>query len=176
MAINQYEDGSPPNVSRADVESYFKEFVFGFMQEDIAREVRLAESRQGAGNFLCALGLLVYTEAIGRIGLTSSSGRDNFNWMFDKMGDDYADWRRSREDPTTESVYTIFRNGMAHGYLTKRNCKVIMLGEAQPAIGRDPDGTYFIFVQAYFRDFMKACRTVYDDLMAQADPQIPSWG
>ena len=73
-------------------------------------------------------------------------------------------------------MYTIFRNGMAHGYLTKRNCKVIMLGEALPAIGQDPDGTYFIFIQAYLRDFMKACRALSLELMQQASPEIPPWG
>ena len=49
------------------IEHYFKEYVFGFMKTDIKREIDLARLKKPSGNFLCALGLLCYTEAMGFI-------------------------------------------------------------------------------------------------------------
>jgi hypothetical protein len=49
-------------VGRRDVNAYFREYVFGFMESDIQRELTFAQSPLGAGNVLAALGLVVYTE------------------------------------------------------------------------------------------------------------------
>lgn len=58
-----------------------KEFIFS----DIQREIDLAKSNKNAGNFLCALGLLCYTEFAGKI---MSDGKYNssqhFNDFFEK--------------------------------------------------------------------------------------------
>lgn len=54
-------------MARRDVELYFNDYVFGFMESDIQRELTFARTPLGAGNVLAALGLVVYTEVLGRI-------------------------------------------------------------------------------------------------------------
>ena len=50
-----------------EIKRYFDEYVFGFIKEDILREINLARSGDSGGNFLAALGQLCYTEFMGKI-------------------------------------------------------------------------------------------------------------
>ena len=58
-------------MSKQDVKNFFEKYVFDWMFSDIQREIDLARSNKRAGNFLCALGLLCYTEFMGGIVLGS---------------------------------------------------------------------------------------------------------
>jgi hypothetical protein len=96
------------------IDVFFTEYVFGFIATDIRREIRQARSDKTAGTFLCALGLLCYTEVRGgvkRRTLAQRQGRANFNAFFSDLGQGYADLLASGVD-----VYKIFRCGMANEY------------------------------------------------------------
>ena len=57
-------------MNNKEVERYFNEYILppnGFIFNDIKREVDLARSGDGGGNFLAGLGLLCYTEFMGTI-------------------------------------------------------------------------------------------------------------
>ena len=63
-----------------------KKFIFS----DIQREIDLAKNKQDAGNFLCALGLLCYTEFAGDLMPNSPTGkRKKFDSFFKIMGPHY---------------------------------------------------------------------------------------
>lgn len=94
----------------------------GFMQSDIHREVDMARRGQPAGNVLAALGLTVYTDALGRIGrqngLLAADGdtsmEQQFNGFFNLLGAGYEPWRTRFKRRTAQSVYRAFRHGFAH--------------------------------------------------------------
>jgi hypothetical protein len=72
-------------MSKADVDNFFREYVTGFMFVDVQREIDRARGDQDAGNFLCALALLCYTEVLGGIRrntLAPGNGRPNFECFF----------------------------------------------------------------------------------------------
>jgi hypothetical protein len=159
-------------VSQADVDHFFREYVYGFMCSDVRREVDLARSGQDAGNFLSALGLLCYTEVMGGIDRQSFKGgaAAAFNRFFDKLGPEYATLRSS------VGVYKVFRCGMAHEYLVKHNCVIGMCddGSLTSGVGKLPDGRYYFTVERYLADFETACRGLHARLRALPNPIIPS--
>lgn len=119
----------------------------GFIFADIERELALAKDGKDAGNFMCALALLSYTEFMGGVKrgkFQRGEARNNFNSFFTVLGNEYA--------ALTLDVYGIFRCGLAHEYFVKGDCAIYMLGDHRPALGLDGDRYYFI-VEQYFHDF-----------------------
>jgi len=126
----------------------------GFIYADIQREIDIAHTGKDAGNFLCAVALLCYTEFSGGIlrrkFQRGEAGR-NFNTFFDTLGPDYENFRKQHD------VYSIFRCGLAHEYYVKRSCQIAMLkGDEQIGIGISPEGIYYFLVERYFEDFRRA--------------------
>jgi len=164
-------------MSKADVDAYFREYVFGFMENDIQRELTFATTPLGAGNVLAALGLVVYTEVLGRIWTRNISrrrtqNRPNFDACFDAMGVGYPAWRAQFETREKMTLYKALRNGLAHEYAPKVPFTVAMFGKPRVAIIRHGRGYAFV-VEAYLRDFRSANRRIYSELMALPNPQIP---
>lgn len=168
-------------MSRAEVADYFREYLYGFMRSDIQRELDLAASDHGGGNVLAALGLVVYTEALGRIRKRNRRralypGRtvyeQQFNVAFDIMGPRYRSWRKAFERREGMTVYKAFRHGFAHEYAPKVATKVVMFGAPRVAIvkrGR----LYVLVVEAYLRDFMVAAKRIELELLKLKKPTIP---
>ena len=154
-----------------EVQRYFDEYVFGFIQTDIQREIDLAHSNDSGGSFLAVLGLLCYTEFMGNMVLKGrGSFTKQFKAFFCLMGEDYKQLIHEKE----VDVYKIFRCGMAHTYFAK-DCDIKMLNNNYPAgIIIKPDGRYIFIVEKYFEDFINACNRVYDDMIADQDPYLPS--
>lgn len=84
---------------------------FKWPYDGILNDLRAAIA--GKANFLAALGLLVYTEVVGRWilqsrGTMKSGNSASFYWFYEKyMGKKETGRRR---------VYELFRHGLAHGY------------------------------------------------------------
>ncbi len=154
-----------------EIERYFKEYVFGFMSSDIKREIMLCRSGQGAGNYLCALGLLCYTEALGFmiVGEKNTTNKARFNAFFEKMGPGYQSFLQSHPD-----VYSIYRNKMAHAYFAT-DCIIFMLQDGDISnhlsdhvimgLGVLPNGKNYFCVEKYFIDFSNACWRLYYGFM-----------
>ncbi len=153
------------------VDSYFKEYVFGFMKSDIQREIRLCRSGKAAGNFLCALGLLCYTEAMGFIIKgEKSKNHERFDAFFTMMGKKYQNYLEEHPD-----VYDTYRNKMAHAYFAT-DCEMFMVkdgeikkylnGNAPMGLGVLPSGKYYFCVEKYSIDFNRACRKLYREIMS----------
>jgi hypothetical protein len=160
-------------MSKADVDNFFREYVTGFMFADVQREIVRARDGQDAGNFLCALALLCYTEILGGIQrntLASRNGRQNFECFFRELGPCYGQLLDSGID-----VYGLFRCGMAHEYLIKGRATVSMLKGVEPCgIAVAPNGHYYFTVERYFEDFQAAALRVQAQLMIQPSPSLPA--
>jgi len=164
-------------VARDDVERYFNEYVFGFMENDVQRELTFATSPLGAGNVLAALGVVTYTEVLGRIwnrnlSARKTKGAPNFNACFDAMGIAYPKLRSDFEKREKATLYDALRNGLAHEYAPKVPFDVVMFGDTPVAIRRRRSRYVFV-VEAYLRDFRTANRRIYRELMALDNPQVP---
>ena len=174
--------------SQKEVHDFFNKYVFGYMCVDIEREIAIARSGQLAGNFLCALGLLAYTEFMGGLLLKELGSRETgklFNMFFDYMGTGYKTFREKHD------VYSIFRCGLAHEYFVKHKCTIFMLNISNPTtvlgtisgigpslyipdstlsppinigIGEAPNGRFFFIVEKYYQDFRSACEQLGEEL------------
>ncbi len=168
MAIKSRE------VTQQEVRDFFSKYVFGFMFSDIQREINLARSGVGGGNFLAALGLLCYTEFMGAVQNCNEptprkEDKGKFDLFFDALGSQYDALNKKI------NAYDIFRCGMAHEYFVKKSCTIAMLDKGAPCgIVRDPDGHYYFVVEKYFEDFRAACRRLYQRLMAAPNPKLPA--
>ena len=131
-----------------------------FICADIEREIALARDGSGAGNFMCALALLCYTEFMGgakRGKFQRSEARRNFESFFADLGVEYTSLTRAI------NVSGVFRCGLAHEYFVKEDCTIYMLGDKQPGLGMDGN-RYYLVVEQYFKDFKKAVQALETQL------------
>jgi hypothetical protein len=171
---------------RQEVEKHFREYIFGFMFGDLRREIALARSGRGGGNFLAALGLLCYTEALGRMqnhlnGRSIEGSAENFEVFFDRLGAvnghaPYRSWRLEWESRRQARAYDVLRCGMAHEYLPKLPA-VAEIGSERP-MGVyedvfDDQERLVLNVDAYFRDFSSACAALFAEFMSDDSATLP---
>ncbi|HEV7495721.1 MAG TPA: hypothetical protein VGO10_18240 [Baekduia sp.] len=160
-------------MSHNDIDSFFREYVFGFMIADVRREIDRAAAGESAGNFLCALGLLCYTEVLGGVRrgtLAQGESRANFDSFFRELGAPYASLLDEGHN-----VYKLLRCGMAHEYLIKGVATISMLKGVEPAgVAVAPEGRWYFAVERYFEAFEVAARRMHSDLMADAGAELPS--
>ena len=159
-------------MSQTEVDAFFEDYVYGFIAGDVQREIDRARSLLPAGNFLCALALLCYTEVLGgvkRRTLARGEGRANFEAFFMTLGPAYDALQKRGLD-----VYSVFRCGMAHEYFAKGEATVTMLKGTEPAgIAQATTGQYFFCVERYFEDFIAAARLLHAELRADPHPGLP---
>ncbi len=132
-------------MGKKEVNTFFESYVRGFILADIEREMAFARSGlsislndseyTGGGNYLCALGLLCYTEFMGGLkeGSFVPDSRKLFDSFLHSMGPGYIEFddrlshRLSIRDPKRQlSVYEVFRCGMAHEYFIKQSGVIYM--------------------------------------------------
>lgn len=197
-------------MSAQEVNDFFKTYVYGFILADIEREIAFAKSGleiqgdnrfySGGGNFLCALGLLCYTEFMGAIylGTFNKPSRTLFDAFFHLMGPGYKAFDERLSEKGL-SVYKVFRCGMVHEYFIKESGVISIvsgnvhhhltiegdeftlepgatssyMGPAQQGIGILRDGRYFFVVEQYYKDFAETCRKVHNEILSKPNPSIP---
>ncbi len=74
-----------------DNKEFFNTYIFGFMCVDIKREIKWVRDKKSGGNFLCALGLLSYTEFMGSL---LPEERKPKQWGARKTFDAFFKWIR----------------------------------------------------------------------------------
>jgi hypothetical protein len=177
-----------PSSDQLEIRNFFDKYVFGFMCADIERELNIARSGKPSGNFLCALGLMTYTEFMGGLLLGKLGSRNTgklFNEFFDYMGPAYKEFNEKCD------VYSVFRCGLAHEYFVKHKCAIFMLNISEPVeilgtsgnigpslyrpdavltppveagIGKASNGRYYFIVEKYYQDFRKASENLAKEL------------
>lgn len=143
------------------------------MLPDVSREIVAAQSGENAGNFLCALGLLTYTEVMGRFvpGVKRGS-RNAFETFFRRLGPCYGAMIDAGDDP-----YDFYRNGMVHTYLTKGAGIVAMTDPRKLApcgAFKDEHGHHLI-IERYFQDFVVASARLFKERLGYRHHLIHIW-
>jgi hypothetical protein len=147
-------------------EAFFEQYVYGLMLPDVSREIVRASRDENTANFLCALGLLCYTEALGHwVPEAKKGSRNKFEAFFRRLGPLYAEFLDNGEDP-----WKLYRNTLAHSFEGEKSIYVGMLNDPvnpPPPCGvrKDEDGVYMFGVEQYFRDFVVACARLYKELV-----------
>jgi hypothetical protein len=160
----------------SEIEKYFNEYILppnGLVYSDIKREIDLAHAGRSGGAILSALGLLSYTEFMGKIMLKKKeSYTKQFKAFLSFMGDEY---KRLLDDKEID-VYKLSRSGMVQACFGN-DCTIEMLNNDKHPCGIiiQPDGTYLFIVEKYFEDFMSACQRLSDDIDPdEEDEYLPS--
>lgn len=181
-------------MSRPDVDEYFTG-VGEWMRNDIRREIELARASEtpegtsalselgipaGGGNLLAALGLVAYTEALGRLRVWNTpprgrygSASECFLAFFNRMaGGAYKAWWDGWSGNRGKSVYDVLRNGLVHEYSPKVDAEFWIGGGPGPGLA-SRDGVLIFRVAPYFRDFCAEQQVVRSELEAMSDPEVP---
>ena len=173
-------------MSAEEIDLFFSEYV-KWMRDDVGREIAWFRAGKDAGNMLCGLGLIVYTEVLGRVrrwnfdrpGFRSANGderpRRNFEDVFDRLaGGEYGRWRREWEAAHFDtSIYEVLRSGMVHEYRPKAP-SLFHMGADDRIRGVDYEGGRLgVYVIPYYRDFCAAAEQLRADLLGLADPSLP---
>jgi len=157
----------------SEVEKFFKKYVLpprGLIYRDLKQQIDLSHSEKVGSGLLIALGLISYTEFMGKILLKNDgSYTKQFRSFFRLMGEEYAKLVDNKEI----DVYTFFRSGLVQSSLSG-NCEIQMIDENAVAgiILRD-DGSFVFIIEKYFDDFLKACRKLQDDMLSDPDTYLP---
>lgn len=128
------------------------------------------ESR--VGNVLCALGLVVYTETLGRVAIRQLERRYERSpgeafWAFlGRMADgEYARWAKDwQRDHKPLDFFDALRNGLAHEYLPKVRTKLWFYFGEKFGLGVEPDWDLVLKMEAYHQDFSLAAEALFSEL------------
>lgn len=175
--------------SKREIDEFFKEYVFGFIWNDVAAVIA------GAANYSAALCLLSYTEYLGglidgSLGISSpgmSSKRfkkalEYFAWNGDPNY--YKDFKVQFRDLDFQEkdgdLYGLFRCGLAHEYFIKadsfvhNNANGICLADDAGVQVIEDNGQKRLrfHTNAYFRDFRDACQRYHKDLVQRQDADL----
>jgi len=185
-------------MSEEEIKSYFKEYIFGFIFNDIENCIK------AKANYTVALALLSYTEFLGglingTLGLRDKS-HEQFNEalkFFEWNGDGnyYKNFRIEFRDADflekEGDIYSLFRCGLAHEYFIKGDSLV----HNNPTGYKDSQGKFYsegrinsdagvqviddnetkrlrFHNNAYFRDFKKAWQKYYKKLVEEKDQKL----
>lgn len=180
-------------MSRAEIETYFNT-VGQWMKDDLARELKLAELSQtvegkrrlgemgvplGGGNLLIALGLVAYSEALGRLRLWNSGERHRpskdeacFNAFFNGMakGRYRTWWADSWRGPRGKSPYDVLRSGLVHEYHPKVPSNIHIGAEMDLGLSYQ-DGWLVFNAKPYYDHFCAEMDVLAAQLLEQSDPE-----
>lgn len=176
--------------AKEQVELFFAKYV-EWMCRDIQREIDWELQNKDAGNLLCALGLLVYTEVLGRVrrwnqqrsSFYTLDGREqpelNFTAAFDRFdGGRYGEWRRSWEAKHLgdTSIYEVVRSGMVHEYRPKAPSWIHFGHERSVGLTEEDEGgapVLKFFIVPYLRHFRVEAVALREELAADPDASLP---
>lgn len=130
----------------------FNQFI-SFAFSDIDNSIEKAKS-----NFLCALGLMCYTEYIGgvirnKVDVIRES-KNNFNIALYSMGAGYEKFDKLLLESTAQDTYSMIRCGLVHNYYAKKFMffSVNTKDKSSLGLGFNQDNTPGIAVKNYARD------------------------
>jgi len=179
-------------MTNPEIERFFNHIPI-WMERDIFREIQLARLSAdpvtkpqmlawgiaGGGNLLAALGLVSYTEALGRVKFWNRTHRqggseESFIEFFDSMEDGrYKAWRLAWEasHPTT-TLYESLRCGLVHEYQPKVD-SAFWIGDGHEFGLDEQDGVLIFKVEPFYRHFGTARQVLEAQLRSDLNAEIP---
>ena len=137
------------------IESFWKEYIDGFIFNDLNKCVRTG------ANYLVALGEMCYIDFLGKLMTGEEGSKRNFKTFVVTYLPTYA------EATFLEDLYIEFRSGLVHSYFPE-NVDVIAVMKplpSPPSIWRE-SGKWKIVVADFLDEFKKAADALEKDLLA----------
>jgi hypothetical protein len=160
---------------------------------DISRQIRWKKIRIGKhphGQVLLALGLMAYTEYLGRFVPDNEkvrkksgeiSSRAHFDAFFRRLGNGYEEFLDNYEESGERCFYYDFRCKLVHEYFAYEDWTIAIPNNerkfwvqgkprveiqrpVEVGIGQVENGNYFLVLQKYYEDFKLAAKTLLDEL------------
>ncbi len=148
------------------------------MVRDLDREINWQREHPNelAGNVLCALLLVVYTEVLGRLAVEQLEHRrarnpEAFRAFLRRMsGGAYADWCTAWEKRHRKKIYDVLRNGLVHEYVPKIGAKLWFFFESDEnfGFGEEADYPLVLKIRPYFDDFRAAGEQLFGQLLVES--------
>ena len=134
---------------------YSDKWPYNGMVNDLYRGIQAEE------NYLVALGLFVYSEAIGWE-IRGAKKADQNNWeCFKVFTKNYVGYRNIHD---LEKIFRDSRNGLAHIYFVKNRFGSIINDGGSKGCGIEAnDSNVIIYVRTYFKDFKKGLEKYLDE-------------
>lgn len=158
----------------SDAEEYINTYIYdglegGYIYHDTRKAI------DNGLNYLTALGLMSYTEYIGSLMPSYSSGlatttdmrgkRANFYKFYYRMGKDYILFDRHLKQTFGDNngVYTLYRGGLSHAYFIGGNLKIrktrwnlssVVAKTSNSSLGFTSEGKLGLATEKYFIDFI----------------------
>jgi len=119
-------------------------------------------------NFLCALGLVTYTEIMGSIIIgklgKEGYGRSSFNAFLEYMGNDYKQLGGKYD------LCKIVRCGLVHEYFIKGKSMIVMKdGKQKTGVLVNDKGITCFIVETYFQHFKVGLEKYLNELRANGE-------
>jgi len=154
----------------------FKSSVL-FIKNDIERELQLTRDSKGAGNFLCALGLLNYSKFAGAVcnqlyPNCFNTFKTNFKICFERLGVGY-------QKLDADKVYKVFENNLIYQNYYDDTIVISMTSNqafenANAGIFFESEsGKWYFSVERYFNDLMTLFKQLEFDFIT--NNKICSW-
>jgi len=137
------------------IESFLKEYIDGFIFNDLNKCVRTG------ANYLVALGEMCFIDFLGKLMTGEEGSKRNFKTFVVTYLPTYA------EATFLEDLYIEFRSGLVHSYFPE-NVDVIAVMKplpSPPSIWRE-SGKWKIVVADFLDEFKKAADALEKDLLA----------
>lgn len=147
----------------AELKDFFNEYIFGFIYHDINAAIC------GKANYLAALGLLAYTEFLGKLVKGGGEGSEQFyEFLHNDMGTEYQKLKRQVD------VYVVFRHGLAHQYFIKKRPSVVVMFNRppQPCGIVKIKGQWVFIVEKYYEDFKAGVAKYYNELVVKQNQKL----
>lgn len=158
-----------------EIESFFCEHLSNIFFRSIERSIDYAHTKPGEEGVLAALGLLCYTEAVGKFVPPHKPRNcsENFNAFFDRLGKEYEALRKNLPRGKG-NIYDVLRCGLTHQGKTKEPCRIRMVkGREACGVWKAKSGGGYIFsVEKYYEDFRKESWKLYGELLLDAHPEL----
>jgi hypothetical protein len=158
---------SDKNISMEYSWSYSSIWPYNGMVNDLWRGIQAEE------NYLVALGLFAYSEALGRMILNTvgDGGRGEGLKAYRHFTEKFI--RYSFNDVDWKTIFGSFRNGLAHQFFIKKSGSGVYNEDGTKACGIDVSGDGFhVYIHSYFLHFVRGLQRALDNGDLKVDDPV----
>ena len=169
------------------------------MVSDLEKALEAARAERDAngepyGRHFLALALVQYSEFMGSL----EANQYNLTTFTQKFKHFLVNWMGGAYGTVVQNndVYWDFRSGLVHQFFVQPGCTIVLFNDstdpftvhgtpaskvARPAggLGMAPNGSYYIVIEQYLRDFKSSCQRLYSKLSkpqpGSAGPAYSGW-
>ena len=156
---------SDKNISMEYSWLYSSIWPYNGMVNDLWRGIQAEE------NYLVALGLFAYSEALGRMILNTVGNRGGGPKAYRHFTEEFIGYSFKEDD--WGIIFDSFRNGLAHQFFIKKSGSSACNEDGTKACGIDVSGDGFhVYIHSYFLHFVRGLQKALDNGDLKVDDPV----